>query len=91
MRRARPIPARILEGLMARDGREQAIIRERAFAIWEEEGRPEGKSVAHWLRAEAEPKTDKISGVTDNGKRLKSSKTGLVVSRRRRTRNSPTG
>ena len=33
---------------MTRDGREQAIIRERAFAIWEEEGHPEGKSVAHW-------------------------------------------
>ena len=76
---------------MTKDGREQAIIRERAFAIWEEEGRPEGKSVAHWLRAEAEIKTNEISGVTDNGKRLKSSKTGLVVSRRHRARSSPTG
>ena len=76
---------------MTRDGREQAVIRERAFAIWEEEGRPEGKSVAHWVRAEAEIKTHKISGVTDNGKRLKSSKTRLVVSRRRRARSSPTG
>jgi Protein of unknown function (DUF2934) len=76
---------------MTRDGREQAVIRERAFAIWEEEGRPEGKSVAHWLRAEAEIKPNKISGVTDNRKRLKSSKTGLVVSRRRRARSSPTG
>jgi hypothetical protein len=76
---------------MTRDGREQAIIRERAFAIWEEEGRPEGKSVAHWLRAEAEIRTNKFSSVTDNGKRLKSSKTGLVVSRRRRARSSPTG
>jgi Protein of unknown function (DUF2934) len=46
---------------MTRDGREQAVIRERAFAIWEEEGRPEGKSVAHWLRAEAEIKPNKIS------------------------------
>jgi Protein of unknown function (DUF2934) len=68
---------------MTRDGREQAIIRERAFAIWEEEGRPEGKSVAHWLRAEAELKIDKSSGVTDNGERLKSSKTRLIASRRR--------
>jgi Protein of unknown function (DUF2934) len=76
---------------MTRDGREQAIIRERAFAIWEEEGRPEGKSVVHWLRAEAEIKTDKISGITDNRKRLKSSKAGLVVSRHRRARSSPTG
>ena len=32
---------------------EQAI-RERAYAIWEEEGRPDGKDLDHWLRAEAE-------------------------------------
>ena len=29
-------------------------IRERAYAIWEEEGRPEGKDREYWLRAEAE-------------------------------------
>jgi Protein of unknown function (DUF2934) len=33
--------------------REQAI-RERAYAMWEEEGRPEGQHLQHWLRAEAE-------------------------------------
>jgi len=32
---------------------EQAI-RERAYAIWEEEGRPDRKEAQHWLRAEAE-------------------------------------
>jgi hypothetical protein len=31
--------------------REQAI-RERAYAIWEEEGRPDGKGINHWLCAE---------------------------------------
>jgi Protein of unknown function (DUF2934) len=69
---------------MTKDGRYEEVIKERAFAIWEEEGRPEGKSVAHWLRAEAE-----IIGVTDNGKRLKSATSGLVASRRR-ARSSPT-
>ena len=29
-------------------------IRERAYAIWEEEGCPEGNDREHWLRAEAE-------------------------------------
>ena len=29
-------------------------IRERAYAIWEEEGRPEGRDLDHWLRAEAD-------------------------------------
>lgn len=33
--------------------REQAI-RERAYANWEEEGRPEGQHLRHWFRAEAE-------------------------------------
>lgn len=33
--------------------REQAI-RERAYAIWEHDGRPEGRSLAHWSQAEAE-------------------------------------
>jgi hypothetical protein len=33
--------------------REQAI-RERAYAMWEEEGRPDGKDLDHWYRAEAE-------------------------------------
>lgn len=28
-------------------------IRQRAHAIWEEEGRPEGREYSHWLRARA--------------------------------------
>ncbi len=30
------------------DERERAF-RERAYAIWEQEGRPEGRSIAHWV------------------------------------------
>jgi len=33
--------------------KEQAI-RERAYSIWEEEGRPDGKHLEHWRRAEHE-------------------------------------
>jgi hypothetical protein len=29
-------------------------IRERAYTIWEQEGRPNGKDLDNWLRAEAE-------------------------------------
>jgi hypothetical protein len=29
-------------------------IRRRSYAIWEREGRPEGKSLEHWLKAKAE-------------------------------------
>jgi hypothetical protein len=37
-----------------RDERQQQLIRERAYAIWEQEGHPDGKELAHWLQAEAE-------------------------------------
>ena len=29
-------------------------IRERAYQLWEQAGRPDGKEVEHWLRAESE-------------------------------------
>jgi len=31
-----------------------AQIQKRAYALWEREGRPDGRDVAHWLHAEAE-------------------------------------
>jgi hypothetical protein len=31
-----------------------AAIERRAYLLWEREGRPEGKALAHWLRAERE-------------------------------------
>ena len=33
---------------------QEQVIRERAYALWEQEGRPEGRSLAHWFKAEAE-------------------------------------
>ena len=29
-------------------------VRERAYSLWEQEGRPEGRAEDHWRRAEAE-------------------------------------
>ena len=31
-----------------------ARIRQRAYELWEDEGRPEGRARIHWVRAEAE-------------------------------------
>ncbi len=31
-----------------------AEIESRAYSFWEREGRPEGKALEHWLRAESE-------------------------------------
>jgi len=38
------------------ENREHAV-RERAYAIWERDGRPEGKNLDHWFQAEAEIRT----------------------------------
>jgi hypothetical protein len=40
--------SRIEESQMSRD----TIIRDTAYAIWEAEGRPEGRSLQHWFMAE---------------------------------------
>ncbi|MBW7850606.1 MAG: DUF2934 domain-containing protein [Rhodospirillales bacterium] len=32
----------------------EARIRERAYQLWEADGRPAGRAVEHWVRAEAE-------------------------------------
>ncbi len=39
----------------------QQVIRERAYAIWEQEGHPHGKDLDHWFRAEAEIKFLRIN------------------------------
>ncbi|CAO3440671.1 DUF2934 domain-containing protein [Azospirillum endophyticum] len=42
----------IAEGLLS--GQRNRMIQERAYQIWEEDGRPEGREQENWLRAEAE-------------------------------------
>jgi len=46
-------------------------IRERAYAIWEREGRPPGRSLAHWLQADEEAVRAGPTAVTDDGKPVK--------------------
>lgn len=49
------------------DEREQSI-RERAYAIWEQQGCPSGHSVDHWLQAEAEIANHEALGTHHEGK-----------------------
>jgi len=51
--------------------REQAI-RERAYALWEQDGRPEGRSLAHWSQAETEIAAGQAPTALDKTKRVKS-------------------
>lgn len=46
----------VVAAIASSEGRLDAeeAIRERAYAIWEEEGRPHGKDLDHWHRAAAE-------------------------------------
>jgi hypothetical protein len=41
---------------------EEQQIRERAYSIWEQEGRPHGRDLDHRLRAEAEIATERFRG-----------------------------
>lgn len=46
------------------------LIRQRAYAIWEAEGYPEGRQVDHWLRAEAEVELEAKTNVLDDGRKV---------------------
>jgi DUF2934 family protein len=35
-------------------GWDERWVQDRAYAIWEQAGRPEGEALGHWLQAEAE-------------------------------------
>jgi aspartyl/asparaginyl beta-hydroxylase (cupin superfamily) len=50
----------------------EIAIKERAYAIWEEEGRPADRNLMHWLRAEAEVGPEQVVGILDNAKPVKS-------------------
>ena len=39
-------------------------IARRAYIIWEDEGRPSGRELDHWLRAEAEVKAERTQSTT---------------------------
>ena len=64
--------------------REQAV-RDRASAFWEREGRPAGRDLEHWLRAEAEIAAEAYVGVTDDGKFMEGALQPASPARRRRT------
>jgi hypothetical protein len=51
------------EGVMLEPyGREQQAIRERAYAIWQQEGCPDDRTLSNWLQAEAEIKGEEVFG-----------------------------
>ncbi len=47
----------------------RSLVEERAYALWEEAGRPEGSALLYWLRAELElgviPKVEEDDPVRD--------------------------
>jgi hypothetical protein len=44
------------------DDRDHEAIRQRAFELWEAEGRPEGKHEEHWHRATQEKRENQARG-----------------------------
>ena len=45
------------------------LICERAYQLWEDDGRPEGKAMQHWEHAEAEVLAQKAKEVRPAGKK----------------------
>jgi len=45
------------------------LIRERAYRIWVDEGRPEGRALHHWAQAKRE--LEEEAAITDSGQELK--------------------
>ena len=46
------------------DHPQAARIRERAYMIWEKDGRPDGHALAHWVRAREEIEREDAGAVT---------------------------
>jgi len=62
-----------------------AKIRQRAYELWEDEGRPEGRDRIHWLRAEAEFREGLCAGQAVKAPKLKPQKSSKPSSRAART------
>ena len=52
------------------NGHSPDAIRERAYGIWEREGRPHGRELEHWLQAESE-----LAALVETPMRPKSTRT----------------
>jgi hypothetical protein len=48
----------------------EADIRKRAEEIWEREGRPEGRDIAHWEQAKAEIEKEVLASVGGEGESI---------------------
>jgi hypothetical protein len=52
------VPADIPATIAGNDGNKDDQTRERAYLIWVDEGRPQGRELDHWLRAKWELERD---------------------------------
>jgi DUF2934 family protein len=68
------VPRKLLETESEMTGVLEHAIRERAYAFWEQDGRPDGKALENWLRAEAEISGPAAEGITTDGKLIKPSR-----------------
>ena len=48
----------------------QRVIRERAYAIWEKKGHPDGKDLIHWLQAKNEVYLTEASSIDTRDAKL---------------------
>jgi hypothetical protein len=65
-------------------------IRDRAYSIWEKEGRPEGQEVEHWLRACQEVAAEEGSPAASEGSSAESAEAEAPKPKRARATKSTT-
>ena len=57
----------------------ESSISERAYSIWEREGRPAGKELDHWLQAEAELNTTRVDAPKSTASRRDLAETARIA------------
>ena len=68
------MPERDCGGTMSEEA-----IRERAYALWEQDGRPEGRSLVHWSQAESEIGAEQPAAAPSKPKLIKSQRRRKVT------------
>jgi hypothetical protein len=63
------------------DKETEQLIRERAYMLWENDGRPEGRAEEYWRRAEEEIMNQSVAGEEDPLAALDDEEPGALASK----------
>ena len=85
------LPPEVSDRADAMDPELRRKIEERAYALWEADGRPEGRALDYWLQAEREIVSQSIAGEEDPLAGIDKDKKGRADNRTRRSPSTTRG